>query len=315
MKILLISGHGAGDTGAVGCGYKEADLTRQATELLDKYIKAYDVSVTRYPVSHDAYQDNKRGNLQYSFKAFNLVVEVHFNSYNKSAYGSEVLYKQESIKPLASKISAGIASFGFYNRGAKYRSDLMNMNTCYRMGIPYILIETAFIDNSSDMTRYHNNMSAIWKKVADVIAGYYGFGKSSGTTPAPQTPSSSQSKPKPSQSSAKIAVDGSWGQATTKLAQKVLGTTVDGIVSNQPMVNKRYLPNCSTYSWQFKTSGYRGGSSMVRALQKMIGASADGYFGPNSIRKFQKFLGVAVDASCGPATVKAWQKWLNTKVK
>ena len=34
MKILLISGHGAGDSGAVGCGHKEADLTRTATNIL-----------------------------------------------------------------------------------------------------------------------------------------------------------------------------------------------------------------------------------------------------------------------------------------
>ena len=34
MKILLIAGHGAGDPGASGCGYKEANLTR---ELVDVY--------------------------------------------------------------------------------------------------------------------------------------------------------------------------------------------------------------------------------------------------------------------------------------
>lgn len=311
MKILLISGHGAGDSGAVGHGFKEADLTRKATSLLEKYLDTYNVSVTRYPVARDAYQDNRNGSLQYSFKAFNLVVEVHFNSYNGEASGSEVLYKADSMAKLAASISSAISSCGFYNRGAKRRTDLMNMNTCYRLGIPYVLIETCFIDNTADMAFYHRDIEKIWSKVAGAIASYYDLGKSSQSAPSP--------KPKPQQaeqpSSAKIAIDGSWGQATTRLAQKVLGTTVDGIVSNQPMVNKRYLPNCSSYSWQFKTSGYRGGSSMVRALQRKIGADVDGYFGPNSVRKFQKFLGVAVDASCGPATVKAWQKWLNSKVK
>ena len=34
MKILLISGHGAGDVGAVGNGYREADLTREVVNLL-----------------------------------------------------------------------------------------------------------------------------------------------------------------------------------------------------------------------------------------------------------------------------------------
>ena len=115
--------------------------------------------------------------------------------------------------------------------------------------------------------------------------------------------------------SEKIATDGWWGQATTRLAQKVLGTTVDGIVSNQPMANKKRLPNCSTYSWEFKASGYGAGSSMVRALQRMVKADADGYCGPMTVKALQKFLGVDTDGYCGPATVKAWQRWLNTKVK
>lgn len=307
MKILLISGHGAGDSGAVGCGYKEADLTREATALLEKDLDKYNVSITRYPTSRDAYQDNRNGNLQYSFKAYSLVIEVHFNSYNGEASGTEVLYKQTSVRPLAEKISSAIASCGFVNRGAKKRTDLMNMNTCYRLGVPYILIETAFIDNKVDMLYYKRDMGKIWSKVASSIASYYGF-KGNPQNTAPNT----QSNPVKSN---KIAVDGWWGQATTKLAQKVLGTTVDGIVSNQPMLNKKHLPNCSTYSWEFKSSGYGAGSSMVRALQKMVKADTDGYCGPATVRALQKFLKVDVDSYCGPATVKAWQRWLNSKVK
>ena len=34
MKILLIAGHGAGDTGASGCGYKETNLTRELVNLI-----------------------------------------------------------------------------------------------------------------------------------------------------------------------------------------------------------------------------------------------------------------------------------------
>lgn len=38
MKILLISGHGAGDCGAIGNGYKEADLTRELVKLIDNEL-------------------------------------------------------------------------------------------------------------------------------------------------------------------------------------------------------------------------------------------------------------------------------------
>lgn len=124
---------------------------------------------------------------------------------------------------------------------------------------------------------------------------------------ASSTPSSSGS----SSSTGKLTVDGSWGVATTKKAQKVFGTTQDGIVSNQPSSNKKYLPNAYTGSWQFKASGCTGGSALIKAIQKRIGASADGWFGPASVKAFQKWLGVAQDGSMGPATVKAFQNWLN----
>lgn len=109
----------------------------------------------------------------------------------------------------------------------------------------------------------------------------------------------------------KINVDGSWGPATTRKAQKVFGTTCDGVISNQPMTNKKYLPNASTSTWQFKHSGYRGGSSLIKAIQRRIGAGADGYFGPGSVKALQKFLGISQDGTMGPATVKAFQTWLN----
>ena len=177
MKILLISGHGAGDSGAVGCGYKEADLTRTATNILAGKLAAYDVSVTRYPVARDAYQDNRNGSLALHLDGYNLVVEVHFNSYNGEAHGCEVLYKPSNMEKLAKKVSAAIASVGLYDRGAKKRTDLANMNLCARKGVPYILIETAFIDNKADMKLYHAKIYDLWGKVADAVCQYYGLNK------------------------------------------------------------------------------------------------------------------------------------------
>lgn len=307
MKILLISGHGAGDSGAVGCGYKEAELTRTATNILDGKLKAYDVAVTRYPTSHDAYQDRRSGYMV-PLTSYNLVVEVHFNSYNGKAHGTETLYRQQNCKVLAGQVTGAIASIGFANRGAKQRTDLANMNYCYRNGIPYILIETCFIDNADDMKLYHLKLYEVWDKVAAAICSHYGIKKlASG---GQSVPTNKTEKPK----ATKLVVDGSWGKATTTMAQKVLGTYADGVVSNQPAVNKRYLPNCSTTSWQFKSSGYGAGSSLVKAIQRMVGVSADGYCGKYTVMALQKFLGVSVDGSCGNKTVSAWQKWLNSKI-
>lgn len=109
----------------------------------------------------------------------------------------------------------------------------------------------------------------------------------------------------------KLEVDGSWGPATTRRTQQYLGTVVDGIISNQPDDNRDYLPNAHKSTWQFKASGYRQGSDMIRALQRLIGATVDGWFGRQSVIALQRFLGVAQDGSMGPATVRAWQTYLN----
>lgn len=126
-------------------------------------------------------------------------------------------------------------------------------------------------------------------------------------------------KPAEKKDSGKLAVDGNWGKDCTKKSQKVLGTKVDGIVSNQPASNKKYLPNAYTGSWEF-TSNYKGGSALIKSIQKLIGAKVDGWCGPGTVKAMQKFLRKKdfytgnIDGSMGPKTVKAWQKYINSRL-
>ena len=109
-----------------------------------------------------------------------------------------------------------------------------------------------------------------------------------------------------------IEEDGWWGPSTTKLAQKILGTTPDGTISNQPKSMKQYLSACQTSSWKFVSkSKLAGGSALIRAIQKKIGAKVTGYFDTETVKKFQHWLGVEEDGWCGNDTVRAFQKWLN----
>lgn len=149
----------------------------------------------------------------------------------------------------------------------------------------------------------HRTLDLGWQRFLNMVREYLG-GK-----PAPSKP---VAPPKPT--SNKINVDGSWGQATTKALQKILGTKEDGIVSNQPTINRKYLYSASSTSWQFKKTGYSVGSSVIRALQKLIGAKADGWFGKNSVIALQRFLKVKADGSMGPATVRALQKYINSRL-
>lgn len=110
-----------------------------------------------------------------------------------------------------------------------------------------------------------------------------------------------------------IEVDGVWGKATTKKAQEVFKTSIDGIVSNQYDIYEKKNPglSSSTFEWEKKPS--KNGSSLIKAIQKKTGIKQDGYIGPNTIKSMQKWLGTTQDGYVSRPSnmVKAFQKWLN----
>lgn len=116
---------------------------------------------------------------------------------------------------------------------------------------------------------------------------------------------------KKTESKEKIAEDGNWGVNTTKKAQKVFGTGSDGIISNQLSC---YQGNCKgivgTIEW---SSTKRGGSLLIKAIQRHIGVTPDGYLGPDMIKAMQKWLGCGADGvfSYPSPAIKAFQHWLN----
>ena len=136
----------------------------------------------------------------------------------------------------------------------------------------------------------------------------------SGNARSTSSSSSSSTTSASSSSSTKLAVDGEWGKATTKAMQKALGTTQDGLVSNQRSKYKKYLTACLAESWKYSTSGT---SPMVNALQTKVGATADGVAGQATVKALQKWLnsktsaGLTVDGYLGAKTAKAVQKALN----
>lgn len=138
-------------------------------------------------------------------------------------------------------------------------------------------------------------------------------------TVKPATSSKSTSSASKSTSTNKLAVDGKWGKTTTYKTQKVMGTTQDGIVSGQLKSCKQYLQGCTTDSWKF-VSYSKSGSAMVKAIQKLVGASVDGKAGKGTVKAMQNFLNKkgyscgTADGYMGPKTIKAWQKYINSRL-
>lgn len=184
MKILLISGHGAGDPGAIGtCNgvkYKEADLTREVVSALAAKLKGF-ADVTVYDQTRNAYTDYCNGTLnsRANFANYDFVLEVHFNAYKADSgdgknKGVEIFAKSGS--EIEGNIVKNIAALGFTNRGVKSNSYAV-INTARSKGTRAALLEVCFIDDADDMKLY------LAKKNDIIIAIVKGFGFSvSGST-------------------------------------------------------------------------------------------------------------------------------------
>lgn len=105
---------------------------------------------------------------------------------------------------------------------------------------------------------------------------------------------------------ANLKVDGYWGKSTTKALQKYFGTPVDGEIWGQ---YKNEVATAITGGVKYG----KGGSPVIKALQKRVGAKQDGVLGKETIRKLQAHLKTPVDGELwSPSKViKELQRRLN----
>lgn len=137
-----------------------------------------------------------------------------------------------------------------------------------------------------------NGNDSIWQKMKRDIAG--------GADLAPE-------QPKTQKKTYKLSVDGKMGVETTKCTQKYFGTTQDCIISGQYAGNVKNCPGITTMEVG------KGGSNMVRALQKWLGVTADGSLGQMTVRAWQRKMNTPIDGHISNPSmlIKAWQKYLN----
>jgi hypothetical protein len=139
-----------------------------------------------------------------------------------------------------------------------------------------------------------------YSTIAGIIRPYYDDTSTGGTIDSGST------------SSDQLDVDGWWGPATTTKLQQVLGTPVDGVVSQQPSCNRSAVLAAGD-GWEWVDNADDGGSTCIRALQGVIGCDQDGYFGPDSANHLEAHFGIDQDGVLdGPSnTVMRMQEALN----
>lgn len=133
-------------------------------------------------------------------------------------------------------------------------------------------------------------------------------------TGTPATSGTGTTNPAPAEPSAdKLTVDGYWGRKTTLRLQKIFGTPVDGIVSNQHQCYKSKNPGLDS-GWEWKDEP-TGNSPLIKAIQKKVGATQDGHIGPQTIKAIQKWMGTIEDGCFSEKSpcIKKLQQWCNNQ--
>lgn len=247
MKILLISGHGAGDPGAVSQFGKEADETIYMVEEIKKTLSKY-AEVDLYPTERNAFSDAKKGKLAVNFANYGYVFEVHFNACVNDTKGNGVTTGTEIFVTTAEKtvgvenrVLKAIAAFGLKNRGVK-RTNFTVIARAKAAGVSSALLETCFIDDKDDMQIYASKKAKIAEAIAIAIAEQFGLKKK--TTAA----SSSQVAPKEIKAGSVVTIqDGAvYGGLSTARGKEVPAAqrggkkhTVDKVQTNKGVKEAR----------------------------------------------------------------------------
>ena len=181
--LFIIAGHGAGDSGAVGYGYTEAERVR----ALARRIVAYGGSnVTLGDTSRNWYADKgiRSLNIPKSYQ----ILELHMDSGVATAKGGHVIIKEGySPDQYDTALANFIGSF-FPGRANKVvgRAHLANVNRAATKGYSYRLLENGFITNKTDLTKFN-------EKIDDLARGIL---KSFGIAPAaPVAPVKKKAEP------------------------------------------------------------------------------------------------------------------------
>ena len=208
-KLFVIAGHGAGDPGAVGNGYTEAERVR----ALATKIKAYGGdNVMLGDTNRNWYADNGISFLNIS-KEYQII-ELHMDSASASARGGHVIIKSGFTADAYDNALASMLKSILPGRSNMIvgRSDLANPNRAAAKGYGYRLVEFGFISNATDVQIFNSRMDDIAKGVLSAF-GIAASGSGNTGSTAPSKPSSSYSI----DDIARQVIRGDWGNGQDRI--------------------------------------------------------------------------------------------------
>lgn len=280
-KFLIDCGHtlSGADTGAIGCGKLEQNLTREVGSKVIAKLQSLGHTVVNCTVDYAstlseslAARVNKANNA-----GGDLYICIHFNASNGQGHGTEVFTYNGKELPQARNTLNNIVALGYTNRGIKsanlYVINHTNMNA--------MLIECCFIDNASDMSKYNaeNFANAIVKGLVGTttsVTTNANTGSTTNTTNSNYNPHLKDlQQAYNSQYRKNIYVDGIRGNQTEEMLKTIILKV-----------------------------GSRG--DVVGWVQCRVGAGIDNIFGKeteNKVKEFQQRNNLTVDGVVGYNTL------------
>ena len=170
-KVIVSAGHGGTDSGAVGNGYIERDLTIELRDLIVAELSSLGVKADTDP-NQNALKETLSW-LRGRFGSKDVLLDVHWNGGPAAAKGSEVIVpdvSSDNEKKLAEALLKVLVDTGFKNRGVKPEAETARKKLGWMRPVAEnVLIEICFISNSTDMKLYQANKQTIAKKLANVL--------------------------------------------------------------------------------------------------------------------------------------------------
>ena len=173
-KIYLDAGHGVGssakdvyDSGACGNGYEEAKLTADLVTLTAKYARElYGLDVYSNVDSNIEYWNRQADAKEHGCTS---LVSIHFNASDAGGTGTESYIHNRNAAAKASELQSImhkslVKGMGLRDRGMK--SAGLAVCSGAGTGLPGVLLEICFIDNSYDMKQYQAKKDAVARELA-----------------------------------------------------------------------------------------------------------------------------------------------------
>lgn len=161
-KILIITGHGQNDVGAIGNGENERDsVLPYGTSIYNK------LKQSGFNVGYE--WDNGKINSEISLANsgnYNLLISYHRNAYNGNVGGFEVLHYPSSSKgkQLSEFINKRVIEKGYKSRGLKPRSDLGILRQTNGVSI---ILEIDFIDFKGDEIPVNEMTDIVYNSICE----------------------------------------------------------------------------------------------------------------------------------------------------